>query len=138
MRHRVDRKKLNRNTAHRQALLNNLMRALFIEFDKKGHIVTTREKAKFCQPKAEKLITLARNKTVHNIRQAMRVLGDREVVAKLFDEIGPYYAERPGGYTRILRMAKNRLGDNAPRAYLGFVRDEEVVAAEAEPAAAAE
>ena len=57
--------------------------------------------------------------------------------AKFFDEIGPYYASRPGGYTRVLRLAKNRLGDNAPRAYLGFVRDEEAVA-ETEAAAATE
>ena len=115
MRHRVDRRKLNRNTAHRQALMSNLARAFLLEFDQKGHIVTTRTKAKYCQPKVEKLITLARNKTVHNIRQAMAMLRDREVVAKLFDQIGPYYAQRPGGYTRILRLAKNRLGDNAPR-----------------------
>jgi large subunit ribosomal protein L17 len=65
---------------------------------------------------------------VHNIRRAMAVIGDREAVTKLFDQIGPYYSERPGGYTRVLGLARTRLGDNAPRAYLGYVRDEEAVA----------
>ena len=110
------------------------MRGLFTEFDGdgsgngNGYIVTTREKAKYCQPKAEKLITLAKTKSVHNIRQAMAVLRDRELIAKLFDEIGPYYAQRPGGYTRIIRLGKNRLGDNASRAYFGFVRTDEAAA----------
>ena len=124
MRHRLAGRKLNRNTAHRKALAKNLMRGLFQEFDRKGYIVTTREKAKYCQPKAEKLISLARTKTVHNVRRAMAVLCDRNLVSKLFDEIGPYYAERPGGYTRVVRLSTNRLGDNASRAYFGFVRDQ--------------
>ena len=124
MRHRLAGRKLNRNTAHRKALAKNLMRGLFLEFDRKGYIVTTREKAKYCQPKAEKLISLARTKTVHNVRRAMAVLCDRDLVTKLFDEIGPYYAERPGGYTRVIRLSTNRLGDNAVRAYFGFVRDQ--------------
>ncbi len=124
MRHRLAGRKLNRNSAHRKALAKNLMRGLFLEFDRKGYIVTTREKAKYCQPKAEKLISLARTKTVHNVRRAMAVLCDRGLVSKLFDEIGPYYAERPGGYTRVIRLSTNRLGDNASRAYFGFVRDQ--------------
>ena len=124
MRHRLAGRKLNRSTAHRKALAKNLMRGLFKEFDRKGYIVTTREKAKYCQPKAEKLISLARTKTVHNVRRAMAVLCDRDLVTKLFDEIGPYYAERPGGYTRVIRLSTNRLGDNAVQAYFGFVRDE--------------
>ncbi|MBA4684604.1 MAG: 50S ribosomal protein L17 [Planctomycetes bacterium] len=125
MRHRVAGKKLNRNSSHRKALSRNLIRAMIIEWKGKGHIVTTRSKAKFIQPKVEKMITLAKEKTVHNIRRAMAEIGDREVVQVLFDEIGPYYQERPGGYTRILRMVKPRLGDAAIRAYLGFVREDD-------------
>ena len=133
MRHRVAGRKLNRNTAHRKALARNLIRGLIQEFDNKGFIVTTREKAKFCQPKAEKLITMARTKNVHNVRRAMALLQDRELVSKLFDDIGPYYAGRPGGYTRVIRLSSTRLGDNASKAYLGFVREEaEVAAAPAE------
>lgn len=132
MRHRVAGRKLNRNSAHRKALAKNMMLGFFREFDRNGYIVTTREKAKYCQPKAEKLISLARNKTVHNIRRAMAVLGDREIVGKLFDEIGPYYADRPGGYTRVIRLSKPRLGDNATRAYFGFVRSDEDGGAESE------
>ena len=125
MRHRVAGKKLNRNSSHRKALSRNLIRAMVIEWKGKGHIVTTRSKAKFIQPKVEKMITLAKEKTVHNMRRAMAEIGDREVVQVLFDEIGPYYQQRPGGYTRILRMVKPRLGDAAIRAYLGFVREDD-------------
>ena len=70
------------------------------------------------------LITMARTKNVHNVRRAMAVLQDRDLVSKLFDDIGPYYAGRPGGYTRVIRLSSTRLGDNASKAYLGFVRDE--------------
>lgn len=125
MRHRLAGKKLNRNSSHRKALSRNMMRAIIIEWQGKGHIVTTRAKAKFIQPQIEKLITLAKEKSVHNIRRAMAALGDREVVQLLFDEIGPYYKNRPGGYTRILRMVKPRLGDASVRAYLGFVREDD-------------
>ncbi|MEE2855955.1 MAG: 50S ribosomal protein L17 [Planctomycetota bacterium] len=122
MRHRVAGKKLNRTSSHRKALAKNLMRAFLIEWQGKGHIVTTRSKAKFIQPKIEKLISLSRNKTVHNVRRAMSLIGDRDAVRVLFDEIGPYYNERPGGYTRVLRLVKPRLGDASIRAYLGYVR----------------
>lgn len=125
MRHRVAGKKLNRNSSHRKALSRNLMRAMIIEWQGKGHIVTTRSKAKYIQPKIEKMITLAKEKTVHNIRRAMAEIGDRDSVQVLFDEIGPYYQQRPGGYTRILRLVKPRLGDAAIRAYLGFVREDD-------------
>ncbi|MGA1202384.1 MAG: 50S ribosomal protein L17 [Planctomycetota bacterium] len=128
MRHRYAGYKLNRTSSHRKALAKNMLRSFFLEFDRKGYIVTTRTKAKFIQPKVEKMISLARTKSVHNIRRAMAVIGDREAVTKLFDQIGPYYSERPGGYTRVLGLARTRLGDNAPRAYLGYVRDEEAVA----------
>ena len=125
MRHRVAGKKLNRTSSHRKALAKNLMRSLIIEWQGKGHIVTTRSKAKFIQPRVEKLISLSRNKSVHNIRRAMSLIGDRKLVQLLFDEIGPYYKERPGGYTRLLRMVKPRLGDASVRAYLGYVREDD-------------
>ena len=134
MRHRVRGRKLNRNTAHRRALTRNLVRSLLDEFDGQGYIVTTLQKAKFVQSRAEKLISLGRTKNVHNVRQAMSFLQDRELVSKLFDQVGPYYAQRPGGYTRVLKLAKPRLGDNATRAYFGFVRDEAQEAAPAESA----
>ena len=125
MRHRVAGKKLSRTSSHRKALAKNLMRAMIIEWQGKGHIVTTRSKAKFIQPRVEKLISLARDKSVHNIRRAMSIIGDRKLVQLLFDEIGPYYKERPGGYTRVLRMVKPRLGDASVRAYLGYVREDD-------------
>lgn len=135
MRHRVAGKKLGRNTSHRRALLRSLVRNMITEFDKKGYIVTTREKAKYAQPRVEKLITLAKKKTVANVRKANEILQDRELTSKLFDEVGPYFSERAGGYTRVLRLAKCRLGDNASQAYFGFVRDEaqvEVASTESE------
>ncbi|MCI0651432.1 MAG: 50S ribosomal protein L17 [Planctomycetes bacterium] len=135
MRHRVAGRKLARTTAHRKALAKNLIRSLFDEFERKDFIVTTREKAKFAQPQAERLISLGRTKNLHNIRRAMATLQDRDMVAKLFDKIGPYYASRPGGYTRVIRLAKPRLGDNATRAYFGFVRASQE-APEAAPEAA--
>lgn len=138
MRHRVAGRKLNRNSSHRKALRKNLMRGLFAEFGEKGYIVTTRTKAKFVQPHAEKLITLAKSKSLHNIRQAMAILGDKAIVQKLFDEIGPYFVNRPGGYTRIVRLERPRLGDNAVVAYFGFVRDEDAAAAEQPAVAVAE
>ena len=133
MRHRVAGRKMNRSPAHRRALRKNLIRSLLVEFGEKDYVITTRTKAKYVQPAAEKMITLAKTKNVHNVRRAMAVLQDKELVQKLFDEIGPYYADRPGGYTRVVKLSKPRLGDNATRAYLGFVRvDEQAEAVVAE------
>lgn len=114
------------------------MRGLFAEFGNKGYIVTTRTKAKYIQPHAEKLITLAKNKSLHNVRRAMSILQDKEIVQKLFDEIGPYFEGRPGGYTRIVRLERPRLGDNAVVAYFGFVRDDEAAATATPEVAVAE
>jgi large subunit ribosomal protein L17 len=83
-------------------------------------IVTTEAKAKALRPVAEKLITKAREDTVHRRRHAVAFLRDEEMVAKLFDEIGPRYEERPGGYTRILKLGP-RHGDNAPMARIELV-----------------
>ncbi len=137
MRHRIAGRKLARSPAHRLALARNLVKALFAEFDRKGYIVTTREKAKFVQPRLERTISLGREKTLPNIRRARSFLEDRALVSVLFDKIGPYYRERRGGYTRILRLGRGRLGDNASRVYFGFVRNDEAaeeVAPDAAPA----
>jgi large subunit ribosomal protein L17 len=118
MRHRVKTRKLSRTSAHRKALARNLVAAL-IEHER---IVTTLTKAKAHRPFAEKLVTLAKEKNLHNYRRALSLLGNNKAaVAKLFDVLGPRFKERPGGYTRILKLEKPRLGDKAPRAYFEFV-----------------
>ena len=83
-------------------------------------ITTTEAKAKAMRPIAEKMITKARRGGVHNHRQVVRFLGDREMASKLFDEIGPRYFDRPGGYTRIIKIGP-RHGDNAPMARIELV-----------------
>lgn len=139
MRHRVHGRKLNRSTAHRKALRRNLARSLFLSFGQREHIITTPEKAKFARPFIEKLITLSKEKSLHNYRRGIALLGgDKTVTKKLFDEIGPRYKSRPGGYTRILRTARRRLGDRARLVLFGFVRDDAgAEAATVEPAAKA-
>ena len=110
MRHRVKTNKLSRTGSHRRALARNLTQAL-IEHER---IETTVTKAKAHRPFVEKLITLAKVKNLHNYRRALAILGnDRKTTTKLFDVIGPRFKDRPGGYTRILKLAKPRLGDNA-------------------------
>jgi large subunit ribosomal protein L17 len=101
MRHRQDRRKLSRSPSHRRALFMNLAR----EVIDRERIKTTEAKAKAVRPEVEKLITLAKRGDQHARRQAMARLGqDKFVVYKLFEELGPRYAERPGGYTRILKL----------------------------------
>lgn len=117
MRHRVKGRKLNRSSAHRKALGRNLFRELVTHH----RIITTVEKAKHYRPFIEKLVSLSREKNLHNVRRALAACPDKAVVKKLFDEIGPHFKDRPGGYTRILRLAKNRLGDNGSRAIFEFV-----------------
>lgn len=124
MRHRTHGRKLNRSPAHRLALRRNLARSLFQEFGERGYIITTREKAKYVRPFVEKLITLGREKTLHNYRRGLKLLRDEDMVHRLFEEIGPAYRERPGGYTRILRTSRRRLGDGAPEVLFGFVQKE--------------
>ena len=136
MRHRVRGRRLGRSASHRNALRRNLARSLFLTFGNKEHIVTTVDKAKFVQPFAEKLITLAKEKTLHSYRRGLQLLHDESVVKRLFDEIGPRYSDRPGGYTRIIRVQRRRLGDAGQRVILGFVRDHD--AAEEEAAVVAE
>ena len=130
MRHRVHGRKLNRSTAHRLALRRNLARSLFLSFGGKEHIITTPEKAKFARPFVEKLITLGKEKNLHSFRRGLALLRDKKATKKLFDEIGPRYHDRPGGYTRIIRTSERRLGDKARQVLFGFVRAEEPAAAE--------
>lgn len=116
MRHRKIGRLLNRKTAHRTALFRNLAVAL-IEHEA---IRTTLPKAKEMRRVVEPLITLAKNDTVANRRVAFARTRSKEAVAKLFDEIGPRYKARPGGYMRVLK-AGFRAGDNAPMAYVELV-----------------
>ena len=113
MRHRLGLRKLNRTSAHRLAMLRNMMCSLI----KHEAIKTTLPKAKELRRVVEPMITLAKDPTPANTRLAFNRLRDREVVVKLFNEIGPRFANRNGGYTRILKMGF-RVGDNAPMAYM--------------------
>ena len=125
MRHQKSGRKLNRNSAHRKAMFRNMASSL-IEHE---IIKTTVPKAKELRRVAEPLITLAKEDSVAHRRQAFDRLRDREVVTKLFTEIGPRYADRPGGYLRIMKCGY-RPGDKAPMAYVELVdrpRAEEAV-----------
>ena len=117
MRHQKTRHKLSRSSSHRKALLRNLVKEV-IDHER---IKTSEAKAKAVKPEVEKLITLAKRGDLHARRQALAVLGqDKFVVHKLFEEVAPRYAERPGGYTRILKIGQ-RPGDGAPMARIELV-----------------
>jgi large subunit ribosomal protein L17 len=128
MRHRLANRKLNRTSSHRAALLRNLSNALL----KHEAIKTTLPKAKELRRVVEPLITLGKTPTLANRRLAFARLRDRDMVSKLFDELGPRFMARPGGYLRILKFGY-RVGDNAPMAYVEMVdraTEGEAVAAE--------
>ena len=121
MRHRMSGRKLNRTSAHRKAMLRNMAAALV----KHEQIKTTLPKAKELKPYLDKLITLGKRGGLHARRQALSALGDRALTAKLFDTLAPRYAERNGGYTRVLKLGP-RYGDAAPMAFIELVdRDED-------------
>jgi len=121
MRHRNQGRKLNRTASHRSALLASLATALF----KHEQIATTLPKAKELRRVADRLITLAKKGDLHARRLAFSRIRDEAMVAKLFDTLGPRYAERPGGYTRVMK-AGFRYGDSAPMAVIELVdRDTE-------------
>ena len=124
MRHSNSGRKLSRTPAHRKALLHNLAKALLIH----GKIRTTEMKAKELRRVVEPLITLAKRNDLHSRRLAYRVLNDHALVKRLFDEIGPLFAGVPGGYTRVLKLAMPRKGDNAPMAIIELSRAAEPVA----------
>ncbi len=111
MRHRLSNRKLNRTSSHRLAMLRNMANSLL----RHEVIKTTLPKAKELRRVAEPLITLGKTATVANRRLAFNRLRDRDIVVKLFDELGPRYAARNGGYLRILKCGF-RVGDNAPMA----------------------
>ena len=137
MRHRVAGRRLSRTKEHRLALRRNLVASLF----QHETISTTIEKAKEVKPFAEKLITLAKKGTLPARRRAISLLGNRDIVeyedgnpvrkgtviGKLFSELGPRYLDRPGGYTRIIRLSLRRLGDNGQLVLLQLIGAEENV-----------
>ena len=123
MRHRKSGRKLNRNSSHRHAMFRN-MAASLVEHEA---IKTTLPKAKELRRVVEPLVTLSKDDSVSKRRLAFDRLRDKAAVGKLFTDLGPRYSERPGGYTRILKIGK-RPGDNAPMAIIEFVDRPEVEA----------
>ena len=113
--------RLGGSSSHQKALLANLATSLF----EHGRIKTTEPKARALRPYAEKLITHAKKGTLHNRREVMKKIRDKDVVHILFAEIGPFYSDRNGGYTRIIKV-ENRKGDNAPMAVIELVREKTV------------
>lgn len=134
--------RLGGSSSHQKALLANLATSLFTH----GRIKTTEPKARALRPYAEKLITHAKKGTLHNRREVLKKIRDKDVVHSLFAEIAPHFADRNGGYTRIIKV-EPRQGDNAPMAVIELVREKTVTseadrarraAAKAEKAAKAE
>jgi len=116
MRHRKKVPKLGREAAHRDAMLRNLATDLL----RHERVKTTLAKAKAVRPVAERLVTLGKRDTLHARRHAARVIRDNDVVRKVFNELAPRYAERPGGYTRIMKL-ESRKGDHADMAIIEMV-----------------
>jgi large subunit ribosomal protein L17 len=116
MRHRAKDRQLSRNAKHRRAMLNNMATSLLAH----QQVETTVAKAKELRPVVEKLITLARRGDLHARRQVERRIRDRDVTGKLFKELGPRFASRPGGYTRIIKL-RSRPGDGAELARIELV-----------------
>ena len=119
MRHRVSGRKLDLPTDQRMALLKGLVRSL-IQHDK---ISTTETRAKEVRVIAEKVITRAKDNTLHSRREARRILNDEDLVKRLFDTVAPKFAERPGGYTRMIKLGARR-GDAAPMVRLELAYEE--------------
>ncbi|PLY01124.1 MAG: 50S ribosomal protein L17 [Desulfuromonas sp.] len=119
MRHRKSGRRLGRNSSHRKAMLRNMVTSLL---DKES-ITTTDARAKELRKLAEKMITLGKKGTLHARRQALEVVRDKKVVAKLFERLAPRYADRPGGYTRIVKLGY-RSGDNAALSMIELVEEE--------------
>lgn len=131
MRHRKAGRKFKRTPEHRRMLLRNLATALL----EHGKITTTLPKAKELQPYAEKLITMAKDGfEVNNFRRSLAVLTNKQVAYKLFHEVGPRFKSRPGGYTRIYKLAKLRQGDAATMAVIALLGEDEQIKAPARPA----
>jgi large subunit ribosomal protein L17 len=120
MRHLKRGRKLSRTCSHRKAMLRNLVISLF----EHGRVTTTPAKAKEARPLAERLITMAKEGTLAQRRRALAALNDKRIVAHLFDQIGPRYADRPGGYCRILHLEDRRLGDCGAQCLFELVEEE--------------
>ncbi len=131
MRHRRSTVKLGRTSSHRRAMLRNMVTSLLRE----ERVTTTLPKARECRRVAERVITFAKRGDLHARRMAGRVVQDNAVLKKLFDDIGPRFADRQGGYTRILKTGF-RAGDNAEMSLLELLPDEKALARAAEAAAA--
>ena len=123
MRHRVAGRKLGRTSSHRKALF----RTMVTEFFENERMITTVPKAKELRSIAEKMITMGKKESLHTRRQALAYIRKKAVVFKLFDSLGPRFADRNGGYTRIIRLGR-RVGDNAELALLEFVDAEDTTA----------
>jgi len=119
MRHMVDGRKLGRKSSHRKALYKNLV----ISLVEHGRIKTTTPKAKEARRLAERVITFAKRGDLHARRHVASILNHPTTVQKLFDELGPRYKDRPGGYTRVMKLSAPRRGDNAEMSLLELVRD---------------
>ena len=119
MRHNKSGRRLGRNSSHRSAMMRNMVTSLILH----EKITTTDSRAKELRKIAEKMITLGKRGDLHARRQALQVIRDRKVVGKLFEMVAPRYKDRPGGYTRIIKMG-NRLGDNAPQSIIELVEEE--------------
>ncbi|HML54357.1 MAG TPA: 50S ribosomal protein L17 [Solidesulfovibrio magneticus] len=118
MRHNKSGRKLGRTAAHRKAMLRNMARSLLIH----ERIRTTEHKAKELRGVVEQLVTLAQTDSVHARRMAFKVLENHQLVARLFNEIGPRFTGQPGGYTRVVKMSLPRAGDCAPMAVIELTK----------------
>ena len=133
MRHGKKIAKLGRTAPHRKAMLSNMMTSLFIN----ERVTTTQTRAKELKRTAERVLTCAKKGDLHARRQVLRVIADKQVVAKLFDELGPRYKSRNGGYTRLIKLGPRR-GDGAFMSIVELVDRPGVVAEETQESAAAE
>jgi len=135
MRHRHSGRSLGRNSSHRAAMMRNMVTSLLDH----ESITTTDTRAKELRKLAEKMVTLGKRGDLHARRQALSVIREKDVVAKLFEQVAPRYADRPGGYTRIIKLGY-RNGDNAPMSKIELVEEalpaKKDIAAEVEDAAA--
>lgn len=118
MRHRAKHRQLSRTSTHRRAMLNNMATSLL----RHERVETTEAKAKELRPVVERLITFARRGDLHARRQVERRIKDRDVTGKLFSELGPRFAGRPGGYTRIIKLG-HRVGDGAEQARIELLSE---------------
>ncbi len=130
MKKRIAFSKLSRTSSHRWAMLRNMVTSLI----KHERIVTTLPKAKTLQPLADKIIKFGKNPSIHSRQMANKIIREKPILSKLFEVLGPRYGDREGGYTRVMKLSKNRKGDNADMAVIEYVdRPGEIRAARPPP-----